>query len=150
MGASLMVCLVDHVNADATKNVRGAYKRGDIVEVRPINGAWGAEERPPHVGRVDLVGTFDPAKVAKYIAEEHDTADGVPGADSSRVRRRLYRVDLTLLSAANLAKLETGRGTLTLSATGGDSTWDAGRFAIFNKKDGMSEGARGVTEGDLS
>lgn len=147
MGASLMICLLDHVHADAAENARGAYKREDVIEVRTLASVWAEQERPPHVGRVNLRGDFDPAKVAKYRVEEHDTADGLRTATSARVRRRLFKLDLSLLGAASLTALETGSGVLDLAVAGG---WTVFRAFLVNKKSGRSEAAAGVTEEDLA
>lgn len=150
MGCSLLVRLYDSTNPDPAKNARGCYRRGDIVEVRPLSSVWGAEERPPRFCRINLNGSFSVEKVAKYIAEEHDTADGLPGAGSARVRRRLYRIDLNALSASLLNLLQTDTGTINVRASGGNTTWTAFRFFVVNKKDGSNEGAKSVTEADLA
>lgn len=107
-GAGVEVILqvrdTDVTSQDATKNVRGCYKRGDVVQVlagsahdgnlavNPIAAPWYF---------IRLTG-LTPAQAALFQQEE---TTGTPETGIVRVRRRRYRVNLATVPQAVLDAL---------------------------------------------
>ena len=82
----LLIKAVDATNADTLKNLRGCYKRGQLVLIKPTGHEWGREEaKPPAEGGkfvivrllrddgvtpVWALGEPMPARVARYLEPE--------------------------------------------------------------------------------
>lgn len=81
--AEILIKAISVTNSDAAKDLRGCYKRGDPVVIKPDGHEWGAEERLPKFVVVRITGVTV-AQVEKYL-QAHEI-DGVVQ------RRRLYRL----------------------------------------------------------
>ena len=116
--ARLLVKARDASHADASKDRRGCYKRGDVVAVMPDGHEWGAKEGLPNFVRIDVPALGD-AVVGALADEQTEDDAGVelqPGADGVRQhrRRRRWRLNLADLPLARRNELAaTGETTLT-------------------------------------
>lgn len=115
--AELLIKARDAVNADAEKDRRGCYKRGDVVIVQNDGHQWGAMEGPPNFVVLRIPGAA--RALAERLTEEQDDDDaGTPLQDEQgqrrAFRRRRWRVDLDALPAAIRTALQTtGRASIT-------------------------------------
>lgn len=115
--AELLIKARDANHADAEKDRRGCYKRGDVVLVVEDGHEWGRKEGPPNfvILRIPLAARA----LAERLADEDDEDDvGAPAVDEKgerRVhRRRRWRVNLEALPAAVRAALQAdGRASVT-------------------------------------
>jgi hypothetical protein len=101
--AELLIKARDATHADAEKDRRGCYKRGDVVVVMDDGHEWGAKEGPPNFVRLRIPGAA--RALAERLTEEQDDDDtGAPLPDEQgqrrAFRRRRWRVDLDALPAA--------------------------------------------------
>lgn len=123
----LLVKAVDYVHPDPTEDARGAWKAGMIVVVKADGHMWGKlEALPPAQGGKFVVLKFpgvSAAKLEKYLAAQ------VSGEDT--VRRRLWQIQIGDIPLAARNRLNT-TGTLTVSESGGDYTWEQFRGLIKN------------------
>lgn len=87
--AELLIKAVDATHADPEKDVRGCYKRGDIVLAMPDGHEWGAKEGLPTFVIVKVPG-LNHTKVQAYLDSAYDydaeLDDAVP------VVRRKFRI----------------------------------------------------------
>ncbi len=118
--AELLVVLIDANHSDTEKDVRGSYKRGDIVVVFPDGHIWGKNEGPPKFGIVQLTGiTVEQAKI--YLQSETEIIkdwkfpDGTVGSNTITKRRRLFQFDIKKLTKQQLEVLEAGFLNLSFS-----------------------------------
>lgn len=147
---AVLIRLKSNSNPDATKDARGCYKRGDPVMAREDDGSWspGTQEVWPDFAWLWLHGV-SLAKVGRFLFEEHDTADGVRTATSSRVRRRLYSLELDSVPQG-IRDIVAATSRLVVGGPSPDVTWTQVRNFIRNKKDGLTEQDRGTTAEDLA
>lgn len=137
--AELLVKAVDAVHADAVKDARGSYKRGDVVVVMPDGHTWGREEllAPALGGKfiVVKIAGVDPEAIRDKL-QEAEHSDLIfekrerPGEPlrGVRVGRRTHRLDFTGFSPSTLVSAEA-TGVLTLTAA-------AARAHLLHKKSG--------------
>jgi len=147
---AVLIRLKTNTHADTTKDVRGCYKRGDPVIARIDDGTWspGAQEVWPDFAWLWLHGV-SLAKVERFCFEEHDTSDGVRTATSSRVRRRLYRIELDSVPQG-IRDIVEATSRLVIGGPSPDVTWAQVRAFIRNKKSNQTEADIGTTAGDLA
>lgn len=103
----------DASNHDPTKDARGCYKRGDIVDVQANGFQWGTEESLPRFVVVQVTD-LGVARARQLISPDVDATDPL-----NRIirRRRLYNVVMAELPAGVRNQLATtGRYVTTLSA----------------------------------
>lgn len=96
--AEFLVKAIDATHKDPVKDVRGCYKRGDIVDVRPDGFEWGKEEAPPKFTIVKCPG-MAVADVISYMqphTQKTKTQDkkGNFIEETITLKRRQYSVDL--------------------------------------------------------
>lgn len=102
--AELLIKATDHTHPNATTDRLGAYKRGDVVTVKPDGHRWGDDEGLPHFYRI----TVSSEAVARYRRYEEDEFSG-----STILTKRWRYFDIDGLSAAQQATLaSTGRLSL--------------------------------------
>jgi len=124
--AELLIKAIDATHSDPTKDARGCYKRGDIVDIRPNGFGWGRlEALPPADGGkfvIVRINDVSPAQVRNFVRTRWQTeADG-----NDETRRRRIRIDADLLPANVRNTLHTtGRYT---------TTWAAIRQFVRNKQ----------------
>jgi hypothetical protein len=68
--AEVLVKAIDHIHPDPDIDRQGAYKAGDVVDVRPDGFVWGNEERLPKFIVVKIPGV-DPATIENYRDSWH-------------------------------------------------------------------------------
>lgn len=73
--AEFLVKARDAVHSDSTKDVRGSYKRGDIVVVMPDGHRWGVLEGLPNFVVVKIVG-LDHERAQQFIESESELDSG--------------------------------------------------------------------------
>ena len=129
--AEFLIKAVNATNPDPTKDERGCYKRGDIVDVRPDGFAWGLEERLPRFVQVQVTGVSVAAALA-YIAPSTDPNQLDRDGHPIRIRRRLYRVLVDTLPLAVRQQLSTTGRYVT--------TWTAIRNFVQNSRTGATGG----------
>ena len=89
--AELLMKYVTYVHPDPVLDRRGAYKRGDIVVVRPDGWSWGRKEvlAANQGGKFSIIKLPDltVAEAEEYLQPERlDTDPKVPGPAVSRRR----------------------------------------------------------------
>lgn len=122
--AELLIKAADATHADAEKDRRGCYKRGDVVIVQDDGHEWGAKEGPPNFVILRIPGAA--RALAQRLTEEQDDDDnGTPlprevfvGNEpimlDGKFRRRRWRVDIDALPVAIRTALQTtGRASIT-------------------------------------
>ena len=109
--AELLVKAVSAVHADPVKDLRGSYKRGDIVVVMPDGHAWGLQERLPTFVVVRIPGVT--VEQARRFADSEGTVDPFT-AQLNVTRRRRWRIrwDNLPLGVRNALR-DTGEVTVT-------------------------------------
>jgi hypothetical protein len=115
----------NNTHADATKDRRGCWKRGYIVDVKPDGHVWGRLEDPaqnvaPRKFAILKFPGVSVARVQKYLAAQMDDAGGAL-LEPVMYRRRLWQVQFSELPAAARNKL-TNTGVLVIGPSG-DYTW---------------------------
>lgn len=105
--AELLVCAQDRAGTtDATKLLRGGWRRGQIVAVQSDGHAWGRREGLPRFVRIRLPGVTV-AQVQRFMAAR-TTVDAFTGRREVAARRQ-WRVRLSdLPAAARVVIRETG------------------------------------------
>lgn len=76
---------VDATHSDPVKDVRGCYKRGDVVVVMPDGHEWGNEERLPKFVVIKIPGLA--------IADVQHLCDPSRDAAGERTRRRRWNIN---------------------------------------------------------
>lgn len=124
--AELLVKAVNATHSDPNKDLRGCYKRGDIVLVRENGHVWGSLElKPPADGGkfvVIKITDVTRAQVINWVLNHWAT--DLEGSDG--IRRRRVKIDVDLVPPAVLQELnQTGQYT---------TTWVAIRQYVRNKE----------------
>lgn len=123
--AELLIKAVDATHADADKDRRGCYKRGDIVLIKPDGHEWGRKEllAPADGGKFVVVKIpgVSPSQVRNAIRRLWSIDPDASGED----RRRRIRIDVHLLPA-NVRQTLNTTGQFT-------TTWNAVRQFVRNK-----------------
>lgn len=94
--AEFLVRVVDKVNSDIYLDSK-CLKAGDVVVVCPDGWAWGKEELTNPDWRIVAIPAVSVTQAQAFLAPELDTD---PTRPSRLLRRRAFRIDLTLLPAA--------------------------------------------------
>jgi hypothetical protein len=126
MAEALLFAANNTNHEDPAKDLRGSWKRGYLVVVKPDGWSWGREEDPAQTvaPRTFVLLKFPGVSVAsveKYLAAQTDDAGGTLLV-AQVVRRRLWQVQYAELPLAARNKLAT-TGVLTIAPSGGDYTW---------------------------
>jgi len=110
--AEFLVIAKGHTNPDPVIDRAGAYKRGDIVDVREDGFDWGRPIRSfwPKFAIIKIPGVTV-AQVRKYIQPEIDAID-----PTKILTRRLYKVEVNSLPLSIRRALRQS-GTVTLDKT---------------------------------
>lgn len=85
--AELLIMANSNSHSDPIKDIRGCYKKGDIVDVQPDGFQWGKEECPPRFHVVKIKGLD--FKEAKYLMEPQLDIDNI-----TIICRRAHQLDL--------------------------------------------------------
>lgn len=124
--AELLVKAVSHSHTDPTKDLRGCYKRGDVVLVRENGHTWGGLElKPPNDGGKFVVIKITDVTLAQVInwVLNHWSC---PVESDDGTRRRRVKIDVDLVPPAVLQELNlTGQFT---------TTWIVVREFVRNKE----------------
>jgi hypothetical protein len=138
VGAEWLVKWTDAVHPDPVKDLRGSYKAGYPVVVRPVGSEWGRlEVLPPTQGgkfvriimpdvTVEQVGNFTKTRW------NQDAIGGVLDASNLVTRRRGIRFRFDLMTQAQRDTLNTV-GVLTLP-------WTSARAALEHITSGQRAG----------
>ena len=130
--SELLVNLIDSTHRNPAKNVRGCYKRGDVVVVMPDGWKWGKEERPPKFGVIRVPDlTLEYAQ--KYVQPRTRVIDAPDGPEEKIVTCRLYCIHLDELSRYEQADLSLA-GSIKMS-------WANLAGKVEHKPDGVRETA---------
>jgi hypothetical protein len=134
--AELLIKAVSHTHPDPIKNVRGCYKRGDIVVIKENGHQWGREEllAPASGGKFVVIRISDVtvAQVHNFIQNKWGFRADDPERDENQAttRRRRLGLDPQLLPAG---------ARNTLNTTGFyETTWPAVRAFVIDKVTGES------------
>jgi hypothetical protein len=90
----LVVRLYDKTHRDAVEDRTGCTKTGMIIALRDDGAKYGKDEGPPQYAIIKLPGVKR-AEFEKYLLQEMDATG------TNVYRARAYKVDLTLLGAAD-------------------------------------------------
>jgi hypothetical protein len=116
--AEILVKAVDAIHPDPVKDLRGCYKRGDVIGVAPNGWAWGALEQlaPVNGGQFVIVKITDVTRTQVLNWVRNNWQCEIDGVDSN-VRRRRVRIDTQLLPASVRNALNnTGQYSTTWAA----------------------------------
>lgn len=94
--AEFLVRVVDKVNSDIYLDSK-CLKAGDVVVVCPDGWLWSSEELTNPDWRIVAIPSVTVIQAQAFLAPELDTD---PTRPSRLLRRRAFRIDLTLLPAA--------------------------------------------------
>lgn len=129
--AELLIKAVNATHADAGKDQRGSYKRGDIVDVRPDGYEWGRLELlPPAQGGVFVIVAIADVtvdQVRNFVQNRWGCQPDGPHVDANKqtLRRRKVQIDISSVPAGVRNTLnQTGRY---------QTTWSAIRQFVKNK-----------------
>lgn len=107
--AEFLIKYVDATHSDSTKDSRGCYKQGDIVDIKPDGFEWGKQESLPNFIQVKVSGLS--VEQALYLIESHKDID------NNTVRRRNYSIAISELPVGVRNQLlTTGRYETTKAA----------------------------------
>ena len=124
--AELLIKAVDATHTDPTKDVRGCYKRGDVVLVRENGHVWGSKElfAPANGGKFIVLKITDvtATQVRNWIRNNWQTE--LENDDGTR-RRRVH-INWTALPN-NVRNAMNNNGQYT-------TTWAAIRQYVRNKQ----------------
>jgi len=112
----LLVKAVDATHPDKVKDIRGCWKRGDVVDIRPAGFKWGSEEGPPKFQIVTMLKS----EADKLDLLESETEEKIidAGKEEQRVeletlRRRKLKVNLDALVPVKGEKVELKAGKVS-------------------------------------
>lgn len=155
---AVAIFLANNTHADSAKDLRGCWKRGYVVDAYDVGArGWAddgsvlppcAEMVLPKFAWLYLYGV-SLAKVKRFVAEQHDTSDGIPASGSKIARRRLYRVEVDSIPLA-IRNIVLNTGRLNVGGPNANVTWNQVRGFIRNLKDNLTEADRGTTAADLA
>ena len=111
--AEILVKAIDAIHPDPVKDLRGCYKRGDVVDVRPDGFKWGNGEQWPMFAKVKIPG-LDPATVKQFMDSE--MGDGFVIAADVVVRRRKWNILVDNIPLIIKQQLQTS-GEITVTLT---------------------------------
>jgi len=116
--AELLVKVSDNVHKDATKDLRGSYKRGDILEIRDNGFAWGRIIRSRRWYLIKVPDVSADSLREFTLAHNEPALDplGTLVDDLGRTRRRRYHLKLGDLPAGKRGELGDRNGTTLTNA----------------------------------
>jgi hypothetical protein len=134
-----LVKAIDATHADPVKDLRGCYKRGDIVDVREDGFGWGLEEGPPKFFIVKVPGLKPPLdKMKSWIS----TVDIVTSAKAGTTDTHTFSIVGTSVRAsdglgevklADVQKvLDTKAGVSATTATKNAVSFDLAVASVSN------------------
>lgn len=89
--AELVVMVVDRLHPHDVYLNAAAYKRGDVIEVRPDGWPWGTEELAHPDWRILRIPDLTVSEASALLAEERNTD---PAHQSRTLQRRAFKLDL--------------------------------------------------------
>jgi len=105
----LLVKAVDATHPDKVKDIRGCWKRGDVVDIRPAGFEWGKKEGPPKFQIITMLKSeADKLALLKPETEEKiiDAGKVEQRVELETLRRRKIKINLDELVSAKGEKVE--------------------------------------------
>lgn len=109
--AEFLIKAVSATHADAVKDARGSYKRGDVVVVMPDGHPWGSSERLPKCVVVKIP-SLSVAQAQQFVESESVIDVFTAARVITRRRRWRVRVDDVPLAIRNALR---NNGEVTVS-----------------------------------